>query len=414
MNRFGTGSDRIPRPAATKQAVLTVVGITLLSALLSWCPLPAAAQGKGPLDDAIDNHLRGNFDTAVELYSQAIKNNPKDAAAFNGRGLAYLGKMDMDKAEKDFTEAIKQSPNFSDAYNNRGEVYRARKKYPEAIKDYEAAIKLEKNFAEAHYNMGLVLDEQGKKKGAMDAFMKYLENAPQTAQDRKKVQEKVQELNKLAAMGESAAPSAKPGERAGQKPAPSAGKPGEPAKVQPQASAQQPRPGQTAPAKPVMPKKAETEELIPGLPPEVGSALQTALLLGPIVSLAINIAFYLFFAIMLFLIAGKTNTANAWLAFVPIGNLVLMVIIAGLPIWWVGLFFAPVLLIVVPLLAVVDPTGGIIPMVLAVIIGLVPLAAFFFVCKGIADAREKGLLWAILSFIPCTSPIGFGYLGLSK
>ncbi len=63
--------------------------------------------------------------------------------------------------------------------------------------------------------------------------------------------------------------------------------------------------------------------------------------------LLIQLAFYLFFAYCMFVLAKKMNVANAWMAFIPLLNLYLFVTMAGKPGWWVILFFLPIVNIVV-------------------------------------------------------------------
>jgi len=72
----------------------------------------------------------------------------------------------------------------------------------------------------------------------------------------------------------------------------------------------------------------------------VPSKLLTALAapLGTIAGLAV----YAWIALCLYIIAKKTNTQNAWLAWIPVGNTVLACIIAGKPWWWVFIFFIPI------------------------------------------------------------------------
>src|SRR5215813_6139735 len=62
--------------------------------------------------------------------------------------------------------------------------------------------------------------------------------------------------------------------------------------------------------------------------------------------LAIAAAAYVYMALALSTIATKTNTENSWLAWIPIANIVLMLNIAKKPIWWILLFFIPLVNIV--------------------------------------------------------------------
>ncbi len=55
-----------------------------------------------------------------------------------------------------------------------------------------------------------------------------------------------------------------------------------------------------------------------------------------------SIAVYVWVALCLYIIAKKTNTENAWLAWIPVGNIILACQIAGKPWWWVFLFLIPI------------------------------------------------------------------------
>jgi Family of unknown function (DUF5684) len=91
---------------------------------------------------------------------------------------------------------------------------------------------------------------------------------------------------------------------------------------------------------------------------------------------------YVYHALALQAIAEKTNTENAWLAWIPIVNLILMLNIAKKPIWWIILFFIPLL--------------GFVMLVL--------------VWMGIAEARGKPNWWGILIIVPVVNVIVPGYL----
>lgn len=73
--------------------------------------------------------------------------------------------------------------------------------------------------------------------------------------------------------------------------------------------------------------------------------------LGFIISLAINIGFYLFFAYCLKVIADKTgNSENSWWAWIPIIQALLMLQIADKPLWWIILFLIPLVNIVIAII----------------------------------------------------------------
>jgi len=92
---------------------------------------------------------------------------------------------------------------------------------------------------------------------------------------------------------------------------------------------------------------------------------------------------YAFFAFCLMKIAQKTNTDNAWWAWIPLLNIVLMLNVARKPVWWIILFFIPLVNIVISILVLI----------------------------GVAEARGKGAIWGIIAaFIPI---IGFPYLAFA-
>ena len=55
----------------------------------------------------------------------------------------------------------------------------------------------------------------------------------------------------------------------------------------------------------------------------------------------IVIVFYAFFSYTLMVIGQKLSVPNAWLAWIPMGNIWVMCRAAGKPGWWVLLFFIP-------------------------------------------------------------------------
>lgn len=389
-------------------------------------PLFARAQSTGivELDDALEMQLGGHLKEAIQAYTEVIKNHPRSAEAHNWRGMAYEQSGELDKALADFNEAINISPNYADAYNNRGEVYRKKKMYPQAEQDYKKAISIEDKFAEAYYNLGLVY-EYGMKKPAVaaGAYESYLKYNPQ-ARDRDAVAQKITELKKAATKPPTPTPAtaAKPSGPPGAHPAP--GTP--PSQVQAPHTAQAPpgaRPGQRPgmpqgqrpgmrpgmPVKPAVPQQPQLPIDLKDVPFGQDIAPYIPVLLGlGLLLIVIPVVAYIFYALMLFLIARKTNTSNAWFAFIPVANVVLALNIAGKPIWWLAALLLPC---IGGALGFIDPS-------LAVIGSGVGFLLFFivtiFVCLGIASARNKSALWGILLALPCTQPIALIYLALSK
>jgi hypothetical protein len=115
-------------------------------------------------------------------------------------------------------------------------------------------------------------------------------------------------------------------------------------------------------------------------------ALPFALGAGMIVFfLLFGLAFYVYYALSLQTIAAKTNTENGWMAWIPIANVILMIMIARKPIWWIVLLLIPLVNIVI-----------------AIILWM-----------GIAEARNKPNWWGILTIVPLVGIIVPGYLAWS-
>ena len=88
---------------------------------------------------------KGDDDRAFADYNQAIKLDPKYAAAYSNRGSAYELKGDYDRAFEDYSQAITLNPKSASAYTSRGLAYERKGDYDRAIADYTEAVKLEPN-----------------------------------------------------------------------------------------------------------------------------------------------------------------------------------------------------------------------------------------------------------------------------
>ncbi len=93
-------------------------------------------------------------------------------------------------------------------------------------------------------------------------------------------------------------------------------------------------------------------------------------------------AAYVYISLALQTIATKTGTENAWLAWIPIANIFLMLMVAKKPLWWLILFFIP----------------------------LVNLVMAIIVWMAVAEARGKPNWWGILMIVPFVGLIVPGYL----
>lgn len=105
-------------------------------------------------------------DGALRAYNEAIRINPKYAAAYNNRGNVYATKGRYDKAMADYNEAIKLAPSFAFAINGRGNTYLRLGEHDKAIADYDAALALNPHLATALYPRGIAKQRKGDGDGA--------------------------------------------------------------------------------------------------------------------------------------------------------------------------------------------------------------------------------------------------------
>jgi tetratricopeptide (TPR) repeat protein len=126
----------------------------------------------------------GEQDKAIADYNQAIKLNPNDASAYKDRGIAYTAKGINDRAIEDFSAALRIDPNFAAAYNNRGIAYDNKGMPDRAIEDFNAALRIDPNFAITYYNRGLAYYNSGDRNRAGADWRKALYLDPNNATAR--------------------------------------------------------------------------------------------------------------------------------------------------------------------------------------------------------------------------------------
>ena len=121
---------------------------------------------------------KGDLDNAIEHYNTAIKLKPDYAEAYYNRGNAYDNKGEVDNAIRDYTEAIKRNPDFVEAYSNRGTVYLNKHDVNNAIRDYTEAIKRNPDQAEVYYNRGIAYANKGDLDNAIRDYTEAIKRNP--------------------------------------------------------------------------------------------------------------------------------------------------------------------------------------------------------------------------------------------
>ncbi|MCU0517423.1 MAG: tetratricopeptide repeat protein [Oscillatoria sp. Prado101] len=97
---------------------------------------------------------RGDFQEAREAFSQVIKKNLSDAAAYLQRGNSNYALREYEAALKDYSSAIELNPNDADAYYRRGNAYYASGKYALAVADFTESVRRNPERADTYYRRG--------------------------------------------------------------------------------------------------------------------------------------------------------------------------------------------------------------------------------------------------------------------
>ncbi len=200
MLRFIVTKDgRIRSPEIVEAAPKGVFEASALEAVKKYKFRPATQNGK-PVDcivklpikfslpgidtplDAYDSSKKGmkylksgEYDNAVEAFTEAIKRSNKYSPGYSGRGMAYMNLKEYEKAIKDFDMAIKRSRKIALNYKLRGEAYSAIKDYNKAVKDFDRAIKMEPEMMEGYFERGNALRNLEKYSEAITDYTKVIE-----------------------------------------------------------------------------------------------------------------------------------------------------------------------------------------------------------------------------------------------
>jgi tetratricopeptide (TPR) repeat protein len=106
------------------------------------------------VNQGVDHMQRGEYDSAISLFTQALEVNPGNAEAYHNRGHAYSWKGEHDKAIADYSAAIERDPRLQAAYRYRGFLYEQKGEYEKALADYSQVIAINPGDSEAYMYRG--------------------------------------------------------------------------------------------------------------------------------------------------------------------------------------------------------------------------------------------------------------------
>lgn len=124
---------------------------------------------------------RGEHDTAIRDYDEAIRVDPKTLFAYSNRGRSYLEKGDYDQALRDLDEGIKRNPALANPFYWRAKVYENKGNQDRALEDYDKSIQINSNNALAFNNRGLIYEARNNYDRAINNFDEAIRINPTAA-----------------------------------------------------------------------------------------------------------------------------------------------------------------------------------------------------------------------------------------
>jgi lipoprotein NlpI len=132
-------------------------------------------------DRCADYVTKGSSDLAMADCNQAIQIDPNLALAYMNRGYLYNLADDLDHSLADDSEAIRLDPKSMISYSNRGTVYRNKGDLDQAIADFSAALKLDPKDALSYHSRGLAYFYGGSPAKALADFKQAIALDPKYA-----------------------------------------------------------------------------------------------------------------------------------------------------------------------------------------------------------------------------------------
>lgn len=139
---------------------------------------------------------QGNYDKALQDYSQAVKINPQNPELFNSRGKTYFdmamsGKFPnqardlVQKAIKDYTDAVNiptiKPKSKAEVLINRGAANGSQQNFQQSIQDLTEGIKLDPSNENGYFNRSIAYYTMGRIDDALADYNEYLKYQPNNA-----------------------------------------------------------------------------------------------------------------------------------------------------------------------------------------------------------------------------------------
>ncbi|MEJ2721327.1 MAG: tetratricopeptide repeat protein [bacterium] len=121
---------------------------------------------------------RGDFESAVECFEQALAFQPSYADLHCKLGLCYLELGKPERAAECFANALEQNPTYTEAHYSLGITLYRLKRYDESCERLRSATELEPDYADLHCRLGVAEMSLGNYHAAKCSIERALEISP--------------------------------------------------------------------------------------------------------------------------------------------------------------------------------------------------------------------------------------------
>jgi len=131
---------------------------------------------------------QGDQEKAIEYFTKAIEDNPKDANAYYNRAYAQqlLGGKEK-QTISDYSKSLELNPNDNEAHMNRGLIYMKMGNNEKAIFDYKKSIQIKPDYSVVYGNLGNAYKLNSDNEKACENWKKSLELGNENVRQRIKL-----------------------------------------------------------------------------------------------------------------------------------------------------------------------------------------------------------------------------------
>ena len=124
---------------------------------------------------------QGDYRSAIEAFTEAVRLQPKSAEAHFRLGTAYYESGEYKKAITSLEEAMRLKPDFFDALVKLGESYQHSGLYGKAVEVLQKAVSLRPEHIEAKTALGTAFIRAGEPEAAVTVLREVVRMAPESA-----------------------------------------------------------------------------------------------------------------------------------------------------------------------------------------------------------------------------------------